>query len=79
MLCWLLGKRNTPKFIIIADKYLYLRVEKFTTLMTILAPDGFIGSSLGFYITLQVYVVWVNFTRILGYENLISPRTVDID
>jgi len=45
MLCWLLGKQNTPKFIIIADKYLYLRVEKFTTLMTILAPDGYIGSS----------------------------------
>jgi len=44
LFCWLIQLKHQPHFVIVADKHLYLRVEKFATVMSLLAPDGFIGS-----------------------------------
>lgn len=46
-----------PHFVIVADKHLYLRVEKFATMMSILAPDGFIGSVDEQLVGLKVYTL----------------------
>ena len=41
--CWLLEQPHIPEYVILADKQLYLRLEKFATVLTILAPDTYVG------------------------------------